>query len=397
MDTISMAILKRAAEVEQMAEIHIIGEQFRLRLHEDKIIKDRRRHLRTYPNCFVAREGVDWLIDRKEASDRTVAIELMQKMVENNTIHHVCDEFKDFRDARLYYRFRNDDGTFPIPMEVKVIVRGQRIYEKIMNADGSLLQAREEDGVKYERAFTGSDFVNMLIYVQEAKTRDAAEVLSRRLLEHAVIQHVSNKHHFVDSSLLYQFRLNFRRRRRFMEVLIKKPEAVPECQDSPFCLRKQGHDKSASFSSVSTSNEEKVVSSVRRSSMSTSSSSGYFSVASPVAFTPPVVLCNPRSVLKRPVTLDELLAPGAPYVRKTLTIVSDAVGWGFVVRGNSPCHIQALDPTGPAAAAGMKTCQFVVSVNGLNVLQCEFRAVSNLILTGPRTIVMEVMEEVKSS
>lgn len=35
-------------------------------------------------------------------------------------------------------------------------------------------------------------------------------------------------------------------------------------------------------------------------------------------------------------------------------IVGDAVGWGFVVRGSKPCHIQAVDPGGPAAAAGMK-------------------------------------------
>ncbi|KAL0598676.1 LOW QUALITY PROTEIN: hypothetical protein AAY473_031174 [Plecturocebus cupreus] len=37
------------------------------------------------------------------------------------------------------------------------------------------------------------------------------------------------------------------------------------------------------------------------------------------------------------------------------TIVGDAVGWGFVVRGSKPCHIQAVDPSGPAAAAGMKS------------------------------------------
>lgn len=40
-----------------------------------------------------------------------------------------------------------------------------------------------------------------------------------------------------------------------------------------------------------------------------------------------------------------------------------------------------------------KVCQFVVSVNGLNVLSLDYRTVSNLILTGPRTIVMEVMED----
>ncbi|XP_072266789.1 DEP domain-containing mTOR-interacting protein [Pyxicephalus adspersus] len=394
MDTISMAVLKRATELEQMGEILIIGEQLRLRLHEEKVIKDRRHHLRTYPNCFVAREVLDWLIDRKEASDRPVAIELMQKMIEHNIIHHACDEFQEFRDAKLFYRFRKDDGTFPLDQEVKTIMRGQRIYEKIMSTENSLLQSREEDGVKYERSFVASEFINWLIREQEAKTRGEAEQLSRRLLEHAIIQHVSSKHHFVDSAYLYQFRVNFRRRRRVMELLIKRPQTILESQDSPFCPRKQSHDKSSNFQSVSPNNEQKTMSAVRRSSMSSSSSSGYFSSSPAMSNSPPVVLCNPRSVLKRPVPLDELLAPGAPYTRKTLTVVSDAVGWGFVVRGDKPCHIQAVDPTGPAAAAGVKIRQFVVSVNGLNVLNCDFRTVSNLILTGPRTIVMEVMEEV---
>ncbi|XP_026203066.1 DEP domain-containing mTOR-interacting protein-like [Anabas testudineus] len=108
---------------------------------------------------------------------------------------------------------------------------------------------------------------------------------------------------------------------------------------------------------------------------------------------PSLVLSNPKSVLKRPVSTEELQTPGGPYVKKTFTIVGDAVGWGFVVRGNRPCHIQAVEPCGPAAAAGMKVCQFVVSVNGIYVLNLDYRTVSHLILTGPRTVVMEVMEE----
>lgn len=109
-----------------------------------------------------------------------------------------------------------------------------------------------------------------------------------------------------------------------------------------------------------------------------------------------LVLSNPKSVLKRPVSTEELQEPGGPYIRKTFTIVGDAVGWGFVVRGNRPCHIQAVEPQGPAALAGMKVRQFVVSVNGLSVLDLDYRTVSYLILTGPRTVVMEVMEEAEN-
>ncbi|KAK4827301.1 hypothetical protein QYF61_016528 [Mycteria americana] len=136
-----------------------------------------------------------------------------------------------------------------------------------------------------------------------------------------------------------------------MELLTERSRLMPESHDSPFCLRKQNHDnrKHTSFLSVSPTKEIKIVSAVRRSSMSSCGSSGYFS-SSPTLSSSPPVLCNPKSVLKRPVTADELLMPGAPY------IVGDAVGWGFVVRGSKPCHIQAVDPSGPAAAAGMKCC-----------------------------------------
>uniref|UniRef100_A0A8C9IFL9 DEP domain-containing mTOR-interacting protein n=1 Tax=Piliocolobus tephrosceles TaxID=591936 RepID=A0A8C9IFL9_9PRIM len=383
-------------ELERMAEVLVTGEQLRLRLHEEKVIKDRRHHLKTYPNCFVAKELIDWLIEHKEASDRETAIKLMQKLADRGIIHHVCDEHKEFKDVKLFYRFRKDDGTFPLDNEVKAFMRGQRLYEKLMSPENTLLQPREEEGVKYERTFMASEFLDWLVQEGEATTRKEAEQLCHRLMEHGIIQHVSNKHPFVDSNLLYQFRMNFRRRRRLMELLNEKSPSSQETHDSPFCLRKQSHDnrKSTSFMSVSPSKEIKIVSAVRRSSMSSCGSSGYFS-SSPTLSSSPPVLCNPKSVLKRPVTSEELLTPGAPYARKTFTIVGDAVGWGFVVRGSKPCHIQAVDPSGPAAAAGMKVCQFVVSVNGLNVLHVDYRTVSNLILTGPRTIVMEVMEELE--
>ncbi|XP_048451458.1 DEP domain-containing mTOR-interacting protein isoform X3 [Rhincodon typus] len=278
-----------------------------------------------------------------------MAIKLVQKLLDHSVIHHVCDEHKEFKDAKLFYRFRKDDGTFPLDSEVQVFTRGQRIYEKLMTTENYLMQTREEEGVKYQRAFVASEFVDWLIQEGEVALRSEGEQLCCRLLEHGIIQHVANKHRFVDGNLLYQFRMNFRRRRRLVELLNESVSLAPDSHESPFCLRKQNPDNpNTSF----------------------------------------------LSVLKRSVTTEELLAPGAPYTKKTLTIVGDAVGWGFVVRGNKPCHIQAVDPSGPAAIAGMKVRQFVVSVNGLNVLHVDYRTVSNLILTGQRTIVMEVMEEI---
>lgn len=35
-------------------------------------------------------------------------------------------------------------------------------------------------------------------------------------------------------------------------------------------------------------------------------------------------------------------------------VIGDVLGWGFVVRGQAPCYVQAVDPGSPAAAAGVK-------------------------------------------
>lgn len=53
---------------------------------------------------------------------------------------------------------------------------------------------------------------------------------------------VTNKHHFADGPILYQFRMNFRRRRRLIELLHERGRGIPENHDSPFCLRKQNSD-----------------------------------------------------------------------------------------------------------------------------------------------------------
>lgn len=38
-------------------------------------------------------------------------------------------------------------------------------------------------------------------------------------------------------------------------------------------------------------------------------------------------------------------------------VFGDALGWGLVVRGRSPCYVQAVDPSSPAATAGVKVGQ----------------------------------------
>ncbi|XP_067286871.1 DEP domain-containing mTOR-interacting protein isoform X1 [Pseudorasbora parva] len=380
----------------QKAEVMIAGEQLRLRIHDSKLIKDHRHHLRTYPNCFVAQELIDWLIAHKEVPDRETAVQLIQHLMDHDIIHHVCDKWPVFYDAKYLYRFRKDDGTFPFNIEVKIFMRGQRLYEHLITSKDSILALREEKGVAYERSFPGYMLIDWLLQNGEIESRRQGLDLCKALMEHDIIQHVSLKHHFFDSGLLYQFCINFRRRRRLSELLHETENEEVECitqlnqdqADSPFTLRKTSpSENNSDFLSVQPAEDLNVPTNGHCGSLTHQHHSFTVSLTTAVA-----VRCNPISVLKRHVTCEELLSPGAPYVKRVLTILGDDLGWGIVVRGKSPCYVQAVDPGSPAAAAGVKVRQFVCRVNGRSVLHLDYRTLSKLVMTGPRFVTLEVMQ-----
>ncbi|XP_053290913.1 DEP domain-containing mTOR-interacting protein isoform X1 [Pleuronectes platessa] len=398
------SIRRKAMGRQHKAEVMIAGEQLRLRLHDGKQIKERRYHLRTYPNCFVAQELIDWLVSHKEAPDRATAVCLMQHLMDHDIVHHACDKRSVFKDAKLLYRFRKDDGTIPFNLEVKIFMRGQRLYEHLIGEKNSLLQLREEHGVAYQRAFPGCQLIDWLLQNGEAESRRRGVELCRALQEHGIIRHVANKHDFFDSGVLYQFCINFRRRRRLSELLNEGEEdnstegvAVltqeDNHSDSPFVVRKNPqHEGSSAFNTAGSSTDLKLATSGHRGSLNSLQlhSAGFppFAQSSSAS----VVRCNPKSVLTRHVTCEELSAPGAPFIKKVLTVIGDPLGWGFVVRGWAPCYVQAVDPGSPAAAAGVKVQQFVCQVNGQCVLDLDYRTMTRLVMTGPRTVVLEVME-----
>ena len=70
-------------------------------------IGDRRYKLQVYPRCFIGEEAVDLFIENLNL-ERTEAIELGQRLVEEKIIHHVTDEHP-FEDEYLFYRFYWDE------------------------------------------------------------------------------------------------------------------------------------------------------------------------------------------------------------------------------------------------------------------------------------------------
>ncbi len=72
------------------AAILAVGEELRILLHEEDppMIKDRRFHLRSYPQSFVGSEMVDWLLKKGEVETRAEAVQMMQKLVDYGVMHH---------------------------------------------------------------------------------------------------------------------------------------------------------------------------------------------------------------------------------------------------------------------------------------------------------------------
>jgi S1-C subfamily serine protease len=88
--------------------------------------------------------------------------------------------------------------------------------------------------------------------------------------------------------------------------------------------------------------------------------------------------------VKRP-TVEELMDPNGQYVKRQVDVVSDPVGYGFVIRGSRPVYVHGVDPNGPASASGLKVGEYLYSVNGQVVLNATHTDAARIILMGPST------------
>jgi Protein kinase domain/Domain found in Dishevelled, Egl-10, and Pleckstrin (DEP) len=72
------------------------------------LIKDRKWRLKTYKQCFVASELVDWMMNNLRMRTRGEAIELANRFVANGSIRHVV-QAQPVRDEYLFFRVTNKE------------------------------------------------------------------------------------------------------------------------------------------------------------------------------------------------------------------------------------------------------------------------------------------------
>ncbi|XP_038057512.1 DEP domain-containing mTOR-interacting protein-like [Patiria miniata] len=382
-------------------KILIIGEKLRLSFHNcsPAMVKDRRYHLRMYPKCFVGSEAVDWLIKHGSVKDRPEAAAMLSILQRHNVIHHVCDDHH-FKDTYLFYRFRVDDSTLPLSRETELYIKGHQLcHEQTRLGNGSIMKLHNDFGAMYEKSFYGTQLVNWLVTSGKCSTRQEAIGLGKDLLELDLIQHVTTEHHFKDERLLYIFHPDFiqlkiidllemhdRPRSLSLDTnmptqnqkLLSPSQPVrpksPQVMDVPVIAENRpkfqigSPEREDSMNFTSESDNEDV------------SSSGSQDVHGPsmllAGFSP---------------TAEEMKNPDATCIRQTVKILGDSVGFGFVVRGDGPSYVQTVDPSGPAAKAGLKTGQFLYFVNGEYVLNKAHVEVAHIILRNPHQLTMDVL------
>ena len=208
-----------------------------------QFIQDRRYHLKAFPNCFIAKAAIDWLISHGEASSRQEALAIMRQFERHWLIHHVNDDH-EFMDEMLFFRFRDDDpdktpvvtasltsivsrktiaaeGSSPRPVashhsSVLVLLSPTECDEDVAHAVvGGLSLTMKEEGiikdrrhrmVKYPSCFVAKGAVDWLMHKYPVLSRRMAIRLMCNLEAYGLIHHVVDEHSFEDKYLFFRFR-----------------------------------------------------------------------------------------------------------------------------------------------------------------------------------------------
>eukprot|EP01128_Nolandella_sp_AFSM9_P007523 TRINITY_DN414_c0_g1_i2.p1 TRINITY_DN414_c0_g1~~TRINITY_DN414_c0_g1_i2.p1 ORF type:complete len:1634 (-),score=385.98 TRINITY_DN414_c0_g1_i2:134-5035(-) len=72
-------------------------------------IKTRSYLMKSYKNCFIGKQFVDWLVSSGEASNRHAALEIGNELLLNSLLTHVSGDH-DFKDDKLFFRFVGEFG-----------------------------------------------------------------------------------------------------------------------------------------------------------------------------------------------------------------------------------------------------------------------------------------------
>ncbi|XP_065648727.1 DEP domain-containing mTOR-interacting protein isoform X3 [Hydra vulgaris] len=344
-------------------EILVLGEILRLKIHKAKhLIKSCKNDIGTFPYSFVGHEVVEWLVKNDEVQNKDIGITAMRILQENGILHHVCDDHL-FNNDNCFYRFRIDDGTFFVDSKYIYYHQGIVIHDRILADKGKFLQNyTSEDLCVTENCFKGSMLVQWLI-LNDVDTELLAIRLCQAWLNILIIKSVlTESTDFSNDGTLYQFVFD-----------LKSPTKLRESLNL-YAERDNNSRKSFTDSMSNTRNLITIWAGFNNNKAHTNIP-GKKNDACSISLNEPATPIQPAVL--RDMTSEELLSSESTYSWQNIRINCDSFGFGFVVRGTGPCYVQTVDPTSPAAAAGLKVRMYIYSVNGKVVLNMSHKEVSH--------------------
>uniref|UniRef100_A0A8C7HZ05 Rap guanine nucleotide exchange factor 4 n=1 Tax=Oncorhynchus kisutch TaxID=8019 RepID=A0A8C7HZ05_ONCKI len=97
------------------------------------IIRDRKYHLKTYRQCCVGAELVDWQMQQSSCvHSRIQAVGMWQVLLEEGVLNHVDQELT-FQDKYLFYRFLDDEqDDAPLPTEKEARESDEELQDTLL-------------------------------------------------------------------------------------------------------------------------------------------------------------------------------------------------------------------------------------------------------------------------
>lgn len=157
-------------------------------------VTDRTFRGKTYAQCFVASNAIDWVASRFSLR-RPIALAVCTFLWRTGRMHHVLRQAA-FADDFLFFRF---SGRCAELEAVDLADAEAAMRVGIDVADRSHL------GKTYERCFVGGEAVSWLMS-RYRLSLGGAEAVGQRLLELGAFHHVLDEHGFLDGKLFYRFR-----------------------------------------------------------------------------------------------------------------------------------------------------------------------------------------------
>lgn len=167
----------------------------RLRTSGGLDVRTRLHGLRSYADCFVGREAVDWLV-RHQAVDRAHAVRLGQRLMALGLISHVLNEH-DFKDSELFYRLAaagenatSADGA-------------AGLADALRGADGPRWREQTRGLLLHRGCASGREIVDWIAQ-QHAVDRVTAVQWAVQLMRQGVLRHVFDDQPLRDDRTLYR-------------------------------------------------------------------------------------------------------------------------------------------------------------------------------------------------